>query len=60
MTGKWVSIDDISPVLIHSVIMSEDGQFCNHYGVDLGELKKVILDPRGPSPRVHRPSPCSR
>ncbi|WP_425475908.1 biosynthetic peptidoglycan transglycosylase [Mesorhizobium yinganensis] len=46
---QWVSIDDISPVLIHSVIMSEDGQFCNHYGVDLGELKKVILDPRGPS-----------
>lgn len=46
---QWVSIDDVSPVLIHSVIMSEDGQFCNHYGVDLGELKKVILDPRGPS-----------
>ncbi|MDQ6433962.1 transglycosylase domain-containing protein [Mesorhizobium sp. LHD-90] len=46
---QWVSIDDVSPVLVHSVIMSEDGQFCSHYGIDLGELRKVILDPRGPS-----------
>ncbi len=28
----------------HSVIMSEDGQFCNHRGVDLGELKLVVED----------------
>jgi monofunctional biosynthetic peptidoglycan transglycosylase len=41
---RWVSIDDIAPVLAHSVIMSEDGQFCAHYGVDLGELKAVIDD----------------
>ncbi|RVD48277.1 monofunctional biosynthetic peptidoglycan transglycosylase, partial [Mesorhizobium sp. M7A.F.Ca.ET.027.03.2.1] len=25
---RWVSIDDVSPVLANSVIMSEDGQFC--------------------------------
>ncbi|UDL87919.1 biosynthetic peptidoglycan transglycosylase [Mesorhizobium sp. PAMC28654] len=41
---RWVSIDDVAPVLAHSVIMSEDGQFCFHRGVDLGELKGVVDD----------------
>lgn len=41
---QWVSIDDVAPVLRRSVIMSEDGQFCRHYGVDLGELKLVLDD----------------
>jgi len=41
---RWVSIDDVAPVLAHSVIMSEDGQFCFHRGVDLGELKGVLDD----------------
>jgi monofunctional glycosyltransferase len=39
---RWVAIDDIAPVLRHSVIMSEDGQYCAHHGVDLRELKGVI------------------
>lgn len=41
---RWVSLDDIAPVLAHSVIMSEDGQFCAHRGVDLAELKVVLDD----------------
>jgi monofunctional biosynthetic peptidoglycan transglycosylase len=41
---RWVPIDDVAPVLAGSVIMSEDGQFCFHRGVDLGELKGVIDD----------------
>ena len=41
---RWVSIDDVSPVLANSVIMSEDGQFCFHRGVDLGELRGVVDD----------------
>lgn len=41
---QWVALDDIAPVLAHSVIMSEDGQFCSHRGVDLGELRGVISD----------------
>lgn len=41
---RWVSIDDVAPVLANSVIMSEDGQFCSHHGVDLGELKGVVDD----------------
>ncbi|MBA3447864.1 MAG: monofunctional biosynthetic peptidoglycan transglycosylase [Pseudaminobacter sp.] len=41
---RWVPIDDIAPVLAHSVIMSEDGQFCGHRGIDWNELKVVIDD----------------
>ena len=41
---RWVPLEDIAPVLAHSVIMSEDGQFCSHRGVDLGELKVVLED----------------
>jgi len=41
---RWVPLEDVAPVLAHSVIMSEDGQFCSHRGVDLGELKQVVDD----------------
>lgn len=41
---RWVPLEDIAPVLVHSVIMSEDGQFCAHRGIDLAELKVVIDD----------------
>ena len=39
---SWTDLEDISPNLVHSVLISEDGQFCNHYGVDLGELRAVV------------------
>lgn len=41
---RWVDLEDIAPVAVHSVIMSEDGQFCAHYGVDLGEMRSEIED----------------
>lgn len=41
---QWVAYDDIAPVMARTVIMSEDGQFCTHKGVDLGELKGVLTD----------------
>lgn len=41
---RWVALEDVAPVLAHSVIMSEDGQFCSHRGIDLGELKVVLED----------------
>jgi monofunctional biosynthetic peptidoglycan transglycosylase len=40
----WVDIEDIQPLLVHSVIMSEDGQFCAHGGIDWGALSSVIDD----------------
>ena len=41
---RWVAIDAVAPVLANSVIMSEDGQFCFHRGVDFAELKGVVDD----------------
>jgi monofunctional biosynthetic peptidoglycan transglycosylase len=41
---QWVSLDDISPVLVRSVMMSEDGQYCFHGGVDWGEMRMLVLD----------------
>jgi monofunctional glycosyltransferase len=41
---QWVSIDDMAPVVVRSVIMSEDGQFCAHRGIDWAELNLVIDD----------------
>lgn len=50
---QWMSLDEIAPSLIASVVMSEDGQFCNHRGVDWQELDKALDDlderPRGAS-----------
>jgi monofunctional glycosyltransferase len=41
---QWVDIEDIAPVLIHSVMMSEDGQFCTHSGVDWKAVNQVVDD----------------
>lgn len=41
---RWVPIEEISPNLQYSVIMSEDGQFCSHWGIDWREMKSVIDD----------------
>lgn len=52
---QWVALENISPFVFQSVVMSEDGQFCSHYGVDFAELNAVIEDaldgerPRGAS-----------
>lgn len=39
---EWVEFDDIAPVLVQSVMMSEDGQFCAHDGIDWEALNTVI------------------
>lgn len=41
---NWVPLEEIAPVMMHSVIMSEDGRFCGHRGVDWRELNAVIDD----------------
>jgi monofunctional biosynthetic peptidoglycan transglycosylase len=41
---RWVDFDKISPALVQSVMMSEDGQFCRHFGVDVVQLKGVVED----------------
>jgi len=39
---QWVSFDDISPNLVQAVMMSEDGQYCFHAGVDWGQMRAVV------------------
>lgn len=38
----WRDIDQMSDRLKASVILSEDGQFCRHWGVDVGALRAEI------------------
>lgn len=37
----WVDIENISPVVVRSVIASEDGRFMEHWGFDVKELIKM-------------------
>lgn len=39
---QWRDIGDISDRLKASVVLSEDGQFCRHWGVDLGALREEV------------------
>jgi monofunctional glycosyltransferase len=41
---QWIEFDAIAPVLVQSVMMSEDGQYCSHGGVDWDALNLVIDD----------------
>jgi monofunctional biosynthetic peptidoglycan transglycosylase len=41
---RWVSLDEISPNIVRSVMMSEDGQFCFHNGVDWNQMRGVMED----------------
>ncbi len=41
---NWVALDKINPVLVHSVMMSEDAKFCTHSGIDFDALNQVIDD----------------
>jgi monofunctional biosynthetic peptidoglycan transglycosylase len=43
----WVPIENISPNLPKAVIASEDGQFCRHWGVDLGAIRDAIRESGG-------------
>jgi monofunctional biosynthetic peptidoglycan transglycosylase len=41
-TMIWKNLDEISPNLVHAVLLSEDDQFYNHHGFDLEEIKQAI------------------
>jgi monofunctional biosynthetic peptidoglycan transglycosylase len=47
LTGRpvvrtWRDIDEVSDRLKASIILSEDGQFCRHWGVDLAALRAEV------------------
>ena len=41
---QWMPLERMSPNLVAAVILSEDGQFCRHRGVDWRELRELIDD----------------
>ena len=41
---QWTPIDQFGDRLVNSVMMSEDGQFCSHHGIDLGEFRAIVND----------------
>lgn len=44
VTRIWRPLEDIAPVLPRTVIASEDGQFCNHRGIDWRSLRDILKD----------------
>jgi monofunctional biosynthetic peptidoglycan transglycosylase len=48
---RWVPLERISPNLRLATIMSEDGRFCYHRGVDWSELEEAIESARDGTPR---------
>jgi monofunctional biosynthetic peptidoglycan transglycosylase len=52
MIGRWLSgervvrdwqpIEQISPNLVHAVVVSEDARVCSHWGVDWGEVRDAL------------------
>ncbi len=39
---RWQPIENISPKLVRAVITREDDLFCQHHGVNWGELKTIV------------------
>jgi monofunctional biosynthetic peptidoglycan transglycosylase len=44
VTRIWRPLEDIAPVLPRTVIASEDGQFCNHRGIDWRSLRDILTE----------------
>jgi monofunctional biosynthetic peptidoglycan transglycosylase len=39
---RWVPLERISPNLVQAVVLSEDGAFCRHRGIDWSALQEAI------------------
>jgi monofunctional biosynthetic peptidoglycan transglycosylase len=48
---EWVPIERISPNLVRAVIVSEDGRFCRHWGIDFGEVAAALKRTSRGTPR---------
>ncbi len=46
---EYVRLADVSPVLLATVLASEDARFCRNDGVDWDSLREVLSDSDGPS-----------
>lgn len=39
---EWTRLSDISPDMVRAVVAAEDANFCNHWGFDMIEIRRVI------------------
>lgn len=44
MTREWVPLKRVSTPALRAIIASEDGRFCEHYGIDWVAMRKVIAE----------------
>lgn len=44
---QWVSMEDIAPVMVRSVVAAEDANFCNHWGFDMAAIRDALEDGTG-------------
>lgn len=47
----FVPLDAMSPNIVRAVLLSEDGRFCEHWGVDISAIEKAIARAKGGMPR---------
>jgi monofunctional glycosyltransferase len=41
---SWVTLSYVDPDLVRSVVVAEDGRFCEHYGIDFTQIQDAIQD----------------
>ena len=49
--NEWVNIDYMSPSVVRAVLLSEDGRFCDHFGVDYEAIQQAIERAKNGTPR---------
>jgi monofunctional glycosyltransferase len=47
VSQQWVAMDDISPNVVRAVLVSEDGRFCQHAGIDFDAIEEAIENTDG-------------
>lgn len=48
---RWLPVEKMPAQLIRAIVVSEDGRFCSHRGIDLKELEKAIERSKDGTPR---------
>ena len=41
---EWVAIEEVSPILLRSIVAAEDANFCLHWGFDIKAIRAAIDD----------------
>ncbi|MEM8804198.1 MAG: monofunctional biosynthetic peptidoglycan transglycosylase [Pseudomonadota bacterium] len=44
VSRRWVSAEEIAPVMLRAVVAAEDANFCLHWGIDMRQLRAAIAE----------------